>query len=1251
MWNCTNSKFEKTGIQWYFIHRVDGFERHYKKLFSSIVVSTSGIKGKDLVTVWALVTYYGGEFRKHLTSKCTHLISNQCSGKAYQSAKDKGLKIVCSDWVTECIKCDSIIDEAGFNPALILPLTQSNVTPTTLQQTVVPPPSVSLVKGPVVSNTFTSVPAVPKPATPITSSANTPVSVNANQYNQYTMVRPQGGVPHQQNILQNQLLTSQSSPIRQGSPVTNTNPVVNADHQLVPRLRFENLTIQSPTQHHHSAGDPQHVSSPNIPQGQSNFHRVTSPGNIHTSQAQGNQHIIQGVQHIPGKPQQFTPPQQMTAPSQMGPPQSPQQTMPNTPGQQTPMMQKLTPPSMNSTGQNNPMLTQGQVGMPKIPNQLNLNQAHHPGSMPTHPSGSQVQSPQGIIHGQQISQPQNNSMQGSPSHQLNQGHNQGTSMPNQIQQQQMIQSPGPFQSPSQQMIRSPVPQMIQGQHGQQMIQSPGQQIHQGQQQMIQSPGHQQIQMIQSPGQQMIQSPGQQMIHSPGQQLIPGQGQMIAGQQMMQGQPLIQNQGQQMLQGVQQMNQNQGQQHMIQNQQMIQSQGSPMIGNQQIMMQQQRPQQPMQSPGPQQTNTMSIMANQQQQQLPQGQPPQQQMMQTHQMQQGPPHQFQQMQYQSQGIQQFQPQQKPQGQFNNQMQQQRPHMMQNQQLRFSLQQSPQPQSQNQQQGHFQVIPQSQQSPNSRPQLVMGQMQNRGQFQPMQGQNIQNATGAPMGQQMYRQQQMQMFHPIQQQQRLQSPPLGSQQQAGSQGPPQQQQNQLQQSHMNQGQMMSPQQGQGPPQHYSVVITHQQFQQGQNPHGQQLHQQQNASSPVQMQQQRVQFQSRPGSPAPSWTPQQQMEIIQQIQSDPQIRAQWSRMDNAQRQLLMQKLAQRKREDQLRDMLLRQQHMTQGQPLGSQSLQQVGQQQQPTQLSASNQVIGNSQQQHIPPQGQSEMMKPLMQQQPILHPAQGGVAAQGGVSPTAVSGQHSPHQMSMGQQQQILVGQHPQDIHNKGPSPMSHPNQLGIQNHQHQQLLASQQQKVVNSQMSPNNQQQQRFLTPAPVHSRPHGHGVIGASQQSPNSGLVRTQIFTPQVAQQNSQVRIHHVLIQPGQTRPPSQVGMQQQLQNQQKMPMLQQPGQLNQWHSSPQQRIPTPGPQSPFPRVAGTPDSPNGPPPQWNVRPLSQSPQSPVGQSQVSYVSFFYTCHSISMTPLHAEFVGCVLNSLSLPLTPLNKYRVTLALRPSK
>ncbi|XP_021954096.1 uncharacterized protein LOC110850826 isoform X1 [Folsomia candida] len=1281
---------------------IDGFERHHKKLFSSIVACASGIRGKDLCTLWSLLSFYGGEFRKNLTAKCTHVITNSCSGSKRQLGLDKGLKIVCSDWVIECINSNTLLDEARFDPTLLQSINHDS-------SVAVPPhllaPKVPLQNVPKAVTTTTAVPLETR-IPPTTISGGVPISTTTptptTQYNQYTMMRPQGGVLTQPTILQNQL-TTQAQPLQ-------VNLMGNPNLQSGPRIRFQTpQQIQSQQQQQFHVGDSSqyNLHNPNVPG--NNFHRVSSPtGQIHPPPSPGNQNQMLHQQgggtspqqqqqqikqqfQIPGQPMG----QPMT-PQPMGPPQSPQQPLTGImipPGQQS-TMQKITSPlqqmNVNTINQNNQQQIPPQQGQSAVMQKLQSQQSHPPSSISgniMHPAGSpmQVTSPQGMHHGQIIAtgqqqmmiqgQPQNNAgqivmQQGSPgqnqipNHQIHQGHNQVTMMTNQqmAQQQQIIKSPG-----GQKMIQSPV--------GQQMIQSPGGQ------QMIQSPG----------GQQMIQSPGgQQMIQSPG------------GQQMIQGQQIMQNQnqmiqspgGQQIIQGPNQMIQTPGGPQMIQTSggpQMIQGQG----GQQQIMQNQQG---------------LQTIQGQQGQQIMMQQRPQQSPVGPHQMQQQggpPPHQFQQMQYQSQGMQQQQQQfqcqpnkpQIPQQQFNQMQQQQRPpHIMQGQQqqgqqVRISLQSPQQSQQQqlpqNQQQTHFQFI-QSQQPGGNRPQVVMGQIQNRGQFQTIQTQNPQTSQPMVMGQQIYRQQQqgpqqgqMQMFHPLQQQQiRLQSPPLGpgQQQQQGpggqQQGPlPQgqlQQQQQQQQPHMNpQGQMIPPQQIQqqqqgGPPQHYSVVITHQQFQQGQQqqqgglphgqqqqqgglPHGQQqqqqqqLHPQQQQQIPGGIQQQRVQFQPRPQTF--TWTPQQQMELLQHIQSDPQIRAQWSRMDGAQRQLLMQKLSQRKREEHLRDMLMRQQHMTQGGPPGPGQLPMSQtpqlQQQQQTQIISNQQGPGGNPQQQLQQQQQQQQHiiqnvgqpgdKPVLmgQQNQQMHQNHPVVVAQGGIiSPTTPTGQQAPHQgplmgQQQQQQQQILI--HSQDGHKVVQSPIMspHPNQGGvvnIQSHQHQQLIVSQQQqqqqKVVNSQMSPNNQQQQqKFLTPAPVHNRLPGHGVIGAPQQSPNpSGLVRTQIFTPQVAQQQSQVRIHQVLIQSGGQARPQQVGMQQlqqQQQTQNKIPMLPQHQQVvqqqqnNQW-SQPQQRIATPCPsQSPFsPRVPGTPtDSSGSPSPQsWNVRPMSQSPQSPGGPSYV-------------------------------------------------
>ncbi|ODN02624.1 PAX-interacting protein 1 [Orchesella cincta] len=97
-----------------------GFEAQPKKLFYQISFSSSGIKGDDFRTLWGLVTYHGGRFHRRLTQKTTHLFSNTTESTKYEAAKKNGIKVVCLDWATDCIKAGSLLDDKKYDPQFLI---------------------------------------------------------------------------------------------------------------------------------------------------------------------------------------------------------------------------------------------------------------------------------------------------------------------------------------------------------------------------------------------------------------------------------------------------------------------------------------------------------------------------------------------------------------------------------------------------------------------------------------------------------------------------------------------------------------------------------------------------------------------------------------------------------------------------------------------------------------------------------------------------------------------------------------------------------------------------------------------------------------------------------------------------------------------------------------------------------------------------------------------------------------------------
>uniref|UniRef100_A0A8C7HLG3 PAX-interacting protein 1 n=1 Tax=Oncorhynchus kisutch TaxID=8019 RepID=A0A8C7HLG3_ONCKI len=74
---------------------------------------------EDLNTLWALITFYGGDCQLNLNKKCTHLIVPEPKGEKYEVAlKHSGIKIVTPEWITHSALDKSRKDEAPYHPRL-----------------------------------------------------------------------------------------------------------------------------------------------------------------------------------------------------------------------------------------------------------------------------------------------------------------------------------------------------------------------------------------------------------------------------------------------------------------------------------------------------------------------------------------------------------------------------------------------------------------------------------------------------------------------------------------------------------------------------------------------------------------------------------------------------------------------------------------------------------------------------------------------------------------------------------------------------------------------------------------------------------------------------------------------------------------------------------------------------------------------------------------------------------------------------
>ena len=95
------------------------------RLFSSVVVCPSRLHPADQSAIWSMVTYHGGRYQVKLDGGCTHLVTARIAGPKYEtivalkSASSK-CKIVTPDWVVDCVKQKSLLDEERYHPRLLL---------------------------------------------------------------------------------------------------------------------------------------------------------------------------------------------------------------------------------------------------------------------------------------------------------------------------------------------------------------------------------------------------------------------------------------------------------------------------------------------------------------------------------------------------------------------------------------------------------------------------------------------------------------------------------------------------------------------------------------------------------------------------------------------------------------------------------------------------------------------------------------------------------------------------------------------------------------------------------------------------------------------------------------------------------------------------------------------------------------------------------------------------------------------------
>ncbi|XP_020371789.2 PAX-interacting protein 1 [Rhincodon typus] len=100
---------------------VAGFSPEGGQVFSGVTACLSRVSAEDRKTLWALITFYGGDCQLKLNKACTHLIVPEPQGEKYNCALNRSsIKVVTPDWVEDSVTAKSRKDECTYHPRLIV---------------------------------------------------------------------------------------------------------------------------------------------------------------------------------------------------------------------------------------------------------------------------------------------------------------------------------------------------------------------------------------------------------------------------------------------------------------------------------------------------------------------------------------------------------------------------------------------------------------------------------------------------------------------------------------------------------------------------------------------------------------------------------------------------------------------------------------------------------------------------------------------------------------------------------------------------------------------------------------------------------------------------------------------------------------------------------------------------------------------------------------------------------------------------
>lgn len=91
-----------------------------KRLLGACCACLSGLGPEDSRTLWALIRAHGGQVRRELNARVTHLIARDGLGAKFAAAQRRGIPVVTPDWVLDGIRAGQLRDPAVYHPRLLL---------------------------------------------------------------------------------------------------------------------------------------------------------------------------------------------------------------------------------------------------------------------------------------------------------------------------------------------------------------------------------------------------------------------------------------------------------------------------------------------------------------------------------------------------------------------------------------------------------------------------------------------------------------------------------------------------------------------------------------------------------------------------------------------------------------------------------------------------------------------------------------------------------------------------------------------------------------------------------------------------------------------------------------------------------------------------------------------------------------------------------------------------------------------------